>query len=58
MLNDVAGYYIKNDGHIWVQTMSNYYRPATYTERAEIEKYAGSEHHRPRLHLTYPAQAA
>ena len=60
MLNDVASYYLKNDGRIWVQTMSKYYRPATDTERAVIQKNAGRKFRRPRprLHLAYPAHAA
>ena len=60
MLNDIASYYLKNDGRIWVQTMSKFHRPATDTERAEIEKCVGRKHRhpRPRLHLAYAAHAA
>ncbi len=64
MLNDVASYYLKNDGRIWVPTMSKYHRPASDTEGAVIQKNAvrkfrpSAQSGRPRLHLTFPAHAA
>jgi hypothetical protein len=41
MRTDVASDYLKNDGRIWVQTISKYYRPATDREQAVIQKNAG-----------------
>ena len=41
MRTDVASDYLKNDGRIWVQTISKYYRPATDREQAVIQMNAG-----------------
>ena len=38
MPNNVASYYMKNDGNIWVETVASDHRPATEMEWIEIWK--------------------
>lgn len=38
MPSDVAGYYMKNDGNIWVETVAQDHRLATETEWLQIWK--------------------
>ncbi|MBT3552127.1 MAG: hypothetical protein HOO19_11915 [Rhodospirillaceae bacterium] len=38
MPNNVASFYMKNDGDMWVATVSNDHRPATEMEWIEIWK--------------------